>query len=67
VTLILSDWDQQSWHLGILNTILENPIKFVLGERINKEDYKSENAPHAPFKISKKALSALDLYLSKQL
>jgi hypothetical protein len=65
VILIISDWDQQSWHIGILNNILENPLKFILGERIIKYDYKSENAPHAPYRLSKRALSELDLYLSR--
>ena len=65
IVLILSDWDQHWWsEVSLLNTLMNNPIKFILGERSNRNDYNSENGPSADFRLSKKGIEKLSEILS---
>ena len=60
ITLIMSDWDQHWWNeVGSLNQILDNRIKFVLGKRLSRKDYRSENGPSASYTVSQKSLMKL--------
>ena len=66
VTLIMSDWDQHWWNeIGSLNHILDNRIKLVLGKRVSRKDYRSENGPSASYTVSQKSLMKLRAELSR--
>jgi hypothetical protein len=66
VILIMSDWDQHWWNeVGSLNQILDNRIKLVLGKRVSRKDYRSENGPSASYTLSQKSLIKLRTELSR--
>jgi hypothetical protein len=66
VILIMSDWDQHWWNeIGSLNQILDNRIKLVLGKRVSRKDYRSENGPSASYTVSQKSLMKLRAELSR--
>jgi hypothetical protein len=68
VTLVISDWDQHWWNeVGSLNQILNNRIKLVIGKRVSRKDYRSENGPSASYTISQKSLMKLKIELSREL
>ena len=66
VILIMSDWDQHWWNeIGSLNQILDNRIKLVLGKRVSRKDYRSENGPSASYTVSQNSLIKLRTELSR--
>ncbi len=64
IVVIMSDWDQHFWNqIGLLNELRRTPIEVVLGQRSDLSDFRSENAPHREYSLSKDGIDAVERLL----